>query len=79
MMQALQYDNGLKTYHKEKSEKTVIFRSKICDDVDLEVGKMIRLYPPWYVNYEIMNPIFYIHNIQNSINHKYLTGTRIHQ
>lgn len=32
-------------------KRTVIFSSKICDNVDIEVGKFIRMYPPWYVLY----------------------------
>ncbi|XP_020089546.1 uncharacterized protein LOC109711064 isoform X1 [Ananas comosus] len=28
-------------------KRTVIFSSKICGNVDIEVGKFIRMYPPW--------------------------------
>lgn len=34
-------------------KRTVIFSSKICDNVDIEVGKFIRMYPPWYVLYTL--------------------------
>lgn len=34
---------------KETGERTltIIFSSRICSDVELEVGKLIRVYPPW--------------------------------
>uniref|UniRef100_A0A1D1YFA1 Mitogen-activated protein kinase 12 n=1 Tax=Anthurium amnicola TaxID=1678845 RepID=A0A1D1YFA1_9ARAE len=31
----------------ETTERTVIFSSKICKNVDLEVGNVICIYPPW--------------------------------
>lgn len=31
-----------------RGEKTVIFSSRTCSNVDLEVGKVICIYPPWY-------------------------------
>lgn len=34
-------------------KRTVIFSSKICGNVDIEVGKFIRVYPPWYVLYTL--------------------------
>ncbi|KAF8006538.1 hypothetical protein BT93_K0746 [Corymbia citriodora subsp. variegata] len=28
-------------------KRTVIFNSRICNDVDLEIGNLIRIYSPW--------------------------------
>ncbi|KAF7818225.1 uncharacterized protein G2W53_023680 [Senna tora] len=28
-------------------ERTIIFSPKVCDNVDLEVGNIIRIHPPW--------------------------------
>ncbi|KAK7259384.1 hypothetical protein RIF29_24991 [Crotalaria pallida] len=32
---------------KEGSQITVIFSPRVCDNVDLEVGNLIRIHPPW--------------------------------
>ncbi|MCI01621.1 hypothetical protein A2U01_0022648 [Trifolium medium] len=28
-------------------QRTIIFNPRVCDNVDLEVGSLIRIYPPW--------------------------------
>ncbi|KAL2945475.1 DNA repair-scaffolding protein [Bienertia sinuspersici] len=45
-------DNEESSLHNPQLENfgkiwTVIFNSKVCGDVDLEVGNLIRIYPPW--------------------------------
>lgn len=35
----------------------IVFNPRICGNVELEVGKLIRIYPPWY---ELINPPFLI-------------------
>jgi len=27
--------------------RTIIFSPRVCDNVDLEVGSLIRIHPPW--------------------------------
>ncbi|XP_059625705.1 uncharacterized protein LOC132268855 isoform X2 [Cornus florida] len=38
---------------KENGERTltIIFSSKACGDVELEVGNLVRIHPPWYEQY----------------------------
>ncbi|TKY47872.1 hypothetical protein E2542_SST29933 [Spatholobus suberectus] len=31
----------------ESSQSTIIFSPRVCNDVDLEVGNLIRIHPPW--------------------------------
>lgn len=38
-----------KLVDKER-EGTVIFSPRICGDVDLEVGSLICIHPPWYAH-----------------------------
>jgi hypothetical protein len=28
-------------------QRTIIFSPRVCDNVDLEVGSLIRIHPPW--------------------------------
>lgn len=39
-------DNHQKVIDKEQ-KRTVIFKPKVCGDVDLEVGSLIRIHAPW--------------------------------
>lgn len=32
----------------ETRKRTVIFNSKLCNNVELEVGNFVRIHPPWY-------------------------------
>ncbi|XP_062088395.1 uncharacterized protein LOC133794959 isoform X2 [Humulus lupulus] len=40
-------ETTLKEMADEGTERTVIFNPRVCNDVDLEVGNCIRIYPPW--------------------------------
>ncbi|XP_057252353.1 uncharacterized protein LOC104898961 isoform X3 [Beta vulgaris subsp. vulgaris] len=45
----LKNESSLQNPQQENIGKiwTVIFNSRVCGDVDLEVGNLIRIYPPW--------------------------------
>lgn len=32
----------------EGPERTIIFNPRVCNDIDLDIGKWIRIHPPWY-------------------------------
>lgn len=43
----LPWPESPKNTANEETTWTVIFNPRVCDDVDLEVGKCIRIHPPW--------------------------------
>ncbi|RXI02614.1 hypothetical protein DVH24_002692 [Malus domestica] len=51
-VQRLPWQESPKNTVNEETTWTIIFNPRVCDDVDLEVGKCIRIHPPWY-DYEI--------------------------
>jgi hypothetical protein len=38
------------TMDENRTKWTIIFSPKICDNVDLLVGNMIHIFPPWYAS-----------------------------
>ncbi|PNY16071.1 hypothetical protein L195_g012781, partial [Trifolium pratense] len=34
-------------YGSKGGQRTIIFNPRVCDNVDLEVGSLIRIHPPW--------------------------------
>ncbi|XP_064980014.1 uncharacterized protein LOC135622257 isoform X2 [Musa acuminata AAA Group] len=46
-----QGENDSPKCHKEGTLRTVIFSSRICGSVELEVGGFVRIHPPWYEIY----------------------------
>ncbi|KAL9228173.1 hypothetical protein vseg_003781 [Gypsophila vaccaria] len=42
-------ESSVQNPHQESFQKTwtIIFNSRVCGDVDLEVGNLIRVHPPW--------------------------------
>lgn len=47
-VQRLPWPESPKNMVNEETTWTVIFNPRVCGDVDLEVGKCIRIHPPWY-------------------------------
>ncbi|KAM1169571.1 hypothetical protein TB2_030875 [Malus domestica] len=43
----LPWQESPKNTVNEETTWTIIFNPRVCDDVDLEVGKCIRIHPPW--------------------------------
>ncbi|XP_050139336.1 uncharacterized protein LOC126615549 isoform X1 [Malus sylvestris] len=43
----LPWQENPKNTVNEETTWTIIFNPRVCDDVDLEVGKCIRIHPPW--------------------------------
>lgn len=39
-----------KILENEGQKVTVIFNQRICANVDLEIGKLICIHPPWYAH-----------------------------
>ncbi|XP_031407663.1 uncharacterized protein LOC116215959 isoform X2 [Punica granatum] len=64
-----------------RGERTVIFSPRICSDVDLEVGKLICICPPWYgiansnLRLELARPLFKL-NIER-VAHTILVSRKI--
>ncbi|GAV88955.1 hypothetical protein CFOL_v3_32376 [Cephalotus follicularis] len=42
-----QWPDSLQVMKNGEWKKTIIFNSRVCTDVDLEVGSFIRIHPPW--------------------------------
>jgi len=40
--------------NESRTKRTIIFSPKICDNVDLLVGNIIRIFPPWYASNSFM-------------------------
>ena len=40
--------------NESRTKRTIIFSPKICDNVDLLVGNIIRIFPPWYASNSYM-------------------------
>lgn len=51
LLQSQQGEKDSPKYHKEGTLRTVIFSSRICGSVELEVGDFVRIHPPWYEIY----------------------------
>ena len=49
-LQSLSLSEPFKEMANEGMRRTIIFNSRVCNDVDLEVGNCIRIHPPWYDN-----------------------------
>ncbi|RZB70483.1 hypothetical protein D0Y65_035455 [Glycine soja] len=39
---------GMRFGGSESSQSTIIFSPRVCNNVDLEVGSLIRIHPPWF-------------------------------
>ncbi|CAJ2668374.1 unnamed protein product [Trifolium pratense] len=37
-------------YGSKGGQRTIIFNPRVCDNVDLEVGSLIRIHPPWCID-----------------------------
>lgn len=47
--------NGDEYIATEGEKRTVIFSPRVCSDVELEVGNLIRINPPWYIFFLMHN------------------------
>lgn len=47
-VQSLPRSESPKHMLKEETTQTVIFNPRVCNDVDLDAGKWIRIHAPWY-------------------------------
>lgn len=39
--------NGIGFGGSASSQSTIIFSPRVCNNIELEVGKLIRIHPPW--------------------------------
>lgn len=51
---------------KENWKGKIVFTPRICGNVELEVGNLIRIYPPWY---ELINPPFFTSKTEPCLGH----------
>lgn len=47
-LQAIWQQDSQNILENEGQKGTVIFNQRICGDIDLEIGKLICIHPPWY-------------------------------
>lgn len=47
-LQSLPWPESRKEMVDEGLERTIIFNPRVCNDIDLDIGKWIHIHPPWY-------------------------------
>lgn len=54
-IEAIWQQDSQKILENEGQKGTVIFNQRICGDIDLEIGKLICIHPPWK-EVDVMGP-----------------------
>jgi hypothetical protein len=77
-LQDSQSPESSKTFVDRGRIRTVIFSPRVCSNVDLDLGNLICIYPPWYVHmfYRDNNSdLFHLLNLscsENELNFPYI-------
>ncbi|KAK9945625.1 hypothetical protein M0R45_011130 [Rubus argutus] len=47
ILKSLPWPESCEEMVDEGLERTIIFNPRVCNDIDLDIGKWIRIHPPW--------------------------------